>query len=105
MGTKQDLVRAGRAFSEDEEAVEQVGVRVEESANEPRSATETRLVDSGFADSGFVDFAVAGTQSPGDFRCADCGYGAVVQSMLPPCPMCGGAVWESRGPLPDRRVD
>ena len=37
-----------RAFSEDEGAVEQVGVRVEESAYEPRSATETQLDNSGF---------------------------------------------------------
>jgi rubrerythrin len=100
MGTKADLVRAGRAFSEDEEAVEQVGVRVEESANEPRSTLESRLDDSGF-----VDFAAVGTQISGDFRCADCGYGAVVHSTLPPCPMCGGSVWESRGPLPERGVD
>jgi hypothetical protein len=89
-----------RAFSEDEEAVEQVGVRVEESADEPRSATETQLDDSGF-----VDFVASGMQIAGDDRCADCGYGAVVHSVLPPCPMCGGAIWESRGPLPRRLVD
>ena len=100
MGTNTDEVRAGCAFSEDEEAVEQVGVRVEESAGERRSVVETR-----FDDSGFVDFAAAGTQISGDFRCADCGYGAVVQSTLPPCPMCGGTIWENRGPLPERRVD
>jgi rubrerythrin len=100
MGTNSDRVRAGRAFSEGEEAVEQVGVRVDESAEEPLSASRTELDDSGF-----VDFAAAGTQIAGDFRCADCGYGAVVQSALPPCPMCGGTVWESRGPLPRRLVD
>jgi rubrerythrin len=47
----------------------------------------------------FVDFAVTGTEVAGEFRCADCGYGAVVHRALPPCPMCGGAVWENRGPL------
>lgn len=100
MGTNADRVRAGRAFSEDEEAVEQVGVRVEESTDESRSAVETP-----FYDPGFVDFAAVGMQISGDFRCADCGYGAVVQSALPPCPMCGGTIWENRGPLRERRVD
>ena len=41
-------------------------------------------------DSGFVEFAVTGTTISGEFRCSDCGYGAVVQRTLPPCPMCGG---------------
>ena len=49
-------------------------------------------------DSGFVDFVVTGTDSSGEFRCADCGYGAVVHRALPPCPMCGCTVWESRAP-------
>jgi hypothetical protein len=100
MGTNANQVRATRAFSEDEEAVEQMRVRVEESADESRPATETQLDDSGF-----VDFVASGAQIAGDYRCADCGYGAVVQSVLPPCPMCGGTVWESRGPLPGRPVD
>jgi hypothetical protein len=99
MGTNANRVRAGRTFSEDEEAVEQVGARVGESTSESRSTTETQLDDSGF-----VDFVAAGAQITGDFRCADCGYGAVVQSVLPPCPMCGGTFWESRGPLPGRFV-
>ena len=77
-----------------------MGVRVNESASGPRSATETRLDDVGF-----VDFVAAGTQHAGEYRCADCGYGAVVQSALPPCPMCGGVIWESRGPIPRRFVD
>lgn len=54
-------------------------------------------------DDGFVDFLLAGTAAKGDFRCADCGYGAVIQRALPVCPMCGGEIWESRpaaGPLP-----
>jgi len=45
-----------------------------------------------------VDFAVTGTKISGEFRCSDCGYGAVVQQVLPPCPMCGGTVWETRPP-------
>ena len=48
-------------------------------------------------DPGFVEFVVAGTRAAGEFRCADCGYGAIVQRALPPCPMCSGTVWESRG--------
>ena len=90
-----------------------MGVRVEESTDGPRSVAETELDGSGpTADggvfprtpaallpalSGFVDFATAGTQISGDFRCADCGYGAVVHGALPRCPMCGGSVWENRG--------
>ncbi len=54
------------------------------------------------ADPGFVDFAVAGSDAAGEFRCADCGYGAVIQRVLPPCPMCRGTVWERREPRPAR---
>jgi lipopolysaccharide biosynthesis regulator YciM len=100
MGTNADWVRAGRALSEDKEAVWQVGVRVGESANGQLSASGTPLDDSGF-----VDFVAAGTQLAGEYRCADCGYGAVVHNELPPCPMCGGAIWESLGPLAGRVVD
>lgn len=83
----------GVPYSEDEEAVQQVGIRVEESTDEPRSVVETKL---DFSD--FVDYATAGTELAGDFRCADCGYGAVVHGALPRCPMCGGSVWENRRP-------
>lgn len=95
MGKKFDRVRAGRTFSEDEGAVHQVGIRVEESTDEPRAVVETDLLP---ASAGFVDFAAAGTEISGDFRCADCGYGAVIHGALPRCPMCGGSVWENRGP-------
>ncbi len=47
-----------------------------------------------FAD--WIDFAGSGSEAAGEFRCADCGYGAVVQRVLPPCPMCRGSVWERR---------
>jgi hypothetical protein len=53
-------------------------------------------------DFGFVSFDPTGTVVSGEFRCSDCGYGAVVHRALPPCPMCGGTVWESR---PRRIVD
>ena len=55
-------------------------------------------VDIQVDESGFVDFAITGTDASGEFRCADCGYGAVVRRALPPCPMCGGTAWESRLP-------
>jgi rubrerythrin len=77
--------------------VEQVGVRVEESAVPSVPAAAVRIEDVSF-----VDFAVAGMRAAGEFRCAECGYGAVVQRVLPACPMCGGTVWESRGPLAPR---
>lgn len=77
-----------------------VGVRVEESAERPRSIVEADLDVSDF-----VDFSATGTEVCGDFRCADCGYGAVVHSTLPPCPMCGCTVWESRGAILPRRAD
>ena len=77
-----------------------MGVRVEETAVGLSPAAESPLDEAGF-----VDFAVAGTEVSGEFRCADCGYGAVVHRALPPCPMCGGDVWESRGPLAARLLD
>jgi len=84
----------------DEEAVEQVGGQVEQSADARVRAAEVPLDDAGFA-----DFVVAGTRLSGEFRCADCGYGAVVQRLLPQCPMCSGTVWESREPLRSRLLD
>jgi len=66
----------------------------------PQAATGAQLVDADF-----VEFAVAGTRVSGEFRCADCGYGAVVHTALPRCPMCGGTVWESRVPLLARLID
>ena len=75
MGTKVNRRARGRAVSEDELAVQDLEAR---------------------ADDG--DFAVTGTSATGEYRCSDCGYGAVVQRALPPCPMCGGSAWESRPP-------
>jgi hypothetical protein len=50
-------------------------------------------LEEGVADPGLVELLVTGSAASGDFRCADCGYGAVVQRELPVCPMCGGTVW------------
>ena len=88
MGTKSHRRARGRAFSEDEEAVQDVGVKAEGTAQATSLPAPLPL----------DDFKVAGSEVSGEFRCGDCGYGAVVQRALPPCPMCGGAVWESRAP-------
>jgi len=71
--------------------VQDVEVEVEGTARAPTAPQPPPLDDPGF-----VEFMVTGTEISGEFRCADCGYGAVVLRVLPPCPMCGGAVWESR---------
>ena len=104
----------GRAFSEDEEAVQDVEVQLEGSAKGSPVPVEVTLDDSGPTAEGgvsrrtpaalppafaaLVDFVVTGTKISGEFRCSDCGYGAVVHRALPPCPMCGGTVWETRPP-------
>lgn len=51
-------------------------------------------LDEDLVESGLVDFRIAGSLAAGEFRCSDCGYGAIVHHELPACPMCGGAVWE-----------
>lgn len=71
--------------------MEQLGSQLEEQTEGPRAATTAPLVDEGF-----VDFLVAGTAAKGEFRCTDCGYGAVIQRVLPVCPMCAGEIWEAR---------
>ena len=80
--------------------MQDVGVQVHESAGGRRVATTEVPLD----ESGFVDFTVAGAQVSGEFRCTDCGYGAVVHRALPSCPMCHGTVWERRGPVAPRRA-
>jgi rubrerythrin len=93
MGTKAHRRARGRAFSEDEKAVQDVGAQIEGAADAPSAPPPPPLDDSGFA-----EFSVTGTAVSGEFRCSDCGYGAVVRRALPPCPMCGSTVWESRPP-------
>ena len=118
MGTKAHRRARGRAFSEDEKAVQDVEVQLEGSAKGSPAPVELTLDDTGPtaeggvfprtpaalppAFAGLVEFAVTGTKVSGEFRCSDCGYGAVVQRVLPPCPMCGGTVWET---LPPRFAD
>lgn len=100
MRAKYSTGARGRALFRDEEAVEQVGSQVEEEAERPAAATAVRL-----ADDGFVDFLLAGAQAEGEFRCADCRYGAVIQRALPICPMCGSTIWECRPARGSRLVD
>jgi rubrerythrin len=45
-------------------------------------------------DSDYVELTAAGAPVVGEFRCAECGYGAIVHGRLPSCPMCGGTSWE-----------
>jgi len=77
--------------------VQEVGAHVEDSGDAPAAPV--------FDAPAFVDLVVAGTKVSGEFRCADCGYGAVIQRALPQCPMCGGTAWESRGRPAPRLVD
>ena len=83
-----------------DEAVEQLGSQVEEQAEARSAAALVTLVDDDF-----VDFLLAGTAASGEFRCTDCGYGAVIQRVLPLCPMCGGGIWEARPSRAPRFVD
>jgi rubredoxin len=105
MGTKSTPARVGRAFSEDEGALQHVGVDLGVELDGASHAASAPPDESVFDDSSFVDFAVAGTEVSGEFRCTDCGYGAIVQRELPQCPMCGGTVWESRDRLTPRLMD
>jgi rubrerythrin len=100
MGTKLHRRARGVPSPRTEEAVQEMGVRVDESAKSTAAASAATLDESGF-----VDFSVTGTPASGEFRCTDCGYGAVVQRTLPPCPMCGGTVWESRESRASSPVD
>lgn len=43
---------------------------------------------------GFVQLHAAGQLGSGSFRCAACGYGVALSSVLPQCPMCAGTSWE-----------
>lgn len=85
--------------------MQNVGVQAEQSTEAASAPVVVPSDDSVFDDSGFVDFAVAGTRVSGEFRCTDCGYGAVVHRVLPQCPMCSGSVWERLGPLVPRLAD
>ncbi len=40
-----------------------------------------------------AELTATGSAVVGEYRCAACGYGAIVHGELPPCPMCGGTSW------------
>lgn len=42
----------------------------------------------------WVEFLETGAKARGEFHCVECGYGVIVQTRLPTCPMCAGRVWE-----------
>ncbi len=73
--------------------MQDVEVQVDGSPKAPSRPAALPLDD--FASAGS---SVRGTGVSGEFRSSDCGYGVVVRRGLPPCPMCGGTVWESRAP-------
>ena len=45
-------------------------------------------------------FRTAGAAATGEFRCAECGYGIAVRSLLPICPMCHGLAWDEPSSTP-----
>lgn len=49
--------------------------------------------------SGAAAFLTAGREAEGEFRCVECGYGVVVRTVLPQCPMCRGKLWEADSPF------
>jgi rubredoxin len=53
------------------------------------AAVEPRVGEDGYA-----ELVHSGSVAVGEFRCSECGYGAIVHRELPPCPMCGGTSWE-----------
>ena len=60
-------------------------------SEDSRTLDEVRVRDS--AD--YVVFLTTGEAAAGGFRCATCGYGVVVSTVLPLCPMCGADAWET----------
>lgn len=42
----------------------------------------------------YTHFWVEGEPAKGEFHCAECGYGVIVHSTLPVCPMCSATSWE-----------
>ena len=63
---------------------------------EDRQGAEAALA----AHSGAPSFLPAGAAATGEFRCAECGYGIAVRSLLPICPMCRGLVWDDPATSP-----
>ena len=43
---------------------------------------------------GLDSLHATGTIAAGEYRCTSCRYGITINALLPPCPMCGGELWE-----------
>jgi rubrerythrin len=82
MGTSDEESHAGTGVSKSEVGVMQVqnGLRSSAAAVVARENAESV-------------FLAAGHEASGEFRCAECGYGVIVRSLLPACPMCRGLAW------------
>jgi lipopolysaccharide biosynthesis regulator YciM len=52
----------------------------------------------------YIEFWPAGTRAKGEYHCSDCGYGVVVTTVLPLCPMCSCESWEQAAWSPFRRT-
>jgi rubrerythrin len=46
---------------------------------------------------GYAALHATGDAAAGEFHCRECGYGVIVQRLLPRCPMCSGTEWEPAG--------
>jgi rubrerythrin len=66
---------------------------------------ETRRRERAAAElEGGSSLVTAGDAATGEFRCAECGYGVAVRSVLPECPMCRGRAWEDADVMRRRRT-
>ncbi len=52
----------------------------------------------------FVRVQKAEEKARGEYHCAECGYGVIVHTRLPACPMCAGRLWEQSTWSRARRV-
>jgi hypothetical protein len=88
MGISEGESHAGTGVLVVETGVLQMQVGTARSTGEVVTAERVR------PSSGEPVFAAAGREANGEYRCAACGYGVIVRSVLPACPMCRGLVWE-----------
>lgn len=79
------------------------GTRKLEETNVEVPQLQDRRADESF-EGEYVAFWPTGAPGKGEFCCVACGYGAVVRSELPTCPMCGERLWERAAWSPFRRA-
>jgi len=75
----------------------------EETNVEAPQSQQPRVADESFGGE-YIAFSPAGALGKGEFCCVACGYGVVVRSELPSCPMCGERLWERAAWSPFRRA-